>query len=117
MLAALAFLVSPIGRILAALGLGLALFVAGFAYGHHVADQSAEIAALKSQLGVAKFDARAAEELRQQAQAAAERLQENDASRSLQVNDYENTIAKLSDQTRTCRLATDDDVRRLRNLK
>jgi hypothetical protein len=63
MLAALAFLTSPIGRILAGLGLAFSLFVAGFAYGHHVADQGAEISALKSSSsGRRQFDARAAEE-------------------------------------------------------
>ncbi len=119
---ALAFLTTTaIGRFVGRVLLAAVLFGGGYGYGRieqALTDHSAEkIAALQSELAAAKADADIAAVLHGAVQDQLTKLEEEHSGLSRQVSEYEEAVSKLEAERRTCRAASDDDVKRLRAIR
>lgn len=108
---ALAFLASPLGRLV---GIGLivgAAYGAGVWKGHSVATARCRAEALQSQLDAAQTDVRAAQDAAAAAERAREEIEKAWADDKMRIAEYEQQLRKRPDPA--CVLS-DDDLRWLR---
>lgn len=108
---ALAFLTSPLGRIV---GVGLivgATYGAGAWKGHAVATAKCRAAALQSQLDAAQTDVKAARDAAAAAEQAREDIEKASADDKVRIAQYEDQLRKRP--AASCALG-DDDLRWLR---
>lgn len=91
----------------------LALATAAELHGRHIANQNCRADKLQAEVAAAQRDRDIADAAARDAQAAERKLAEQSADLQKKVESYEKTLADVG---RVCRL-TDDDIKRLRELR
>lgn len=108
---------SKLGRSVLVVLLVSGAYGAGDWHGRSVANKDAEIASLQSKVAAAKADADISTIMQKSAQAKLDALTELHSGLALKASSYEEEVSKLSAEVRACRIATDSDIKRLRNIR